>query len=708
MQPGRMLYTPSQLQPLIAPRSIAVVGASGRAGFANYVTKTLQAGPLADSLHLVNPRDAEVLGIRTVPNISDLPVAVDLAVIGMRADLVIPALRQAGERGVRAALIHASGFAEMGTASGIAAQAEIAQIAQLYDMRICGPNILGMFNYVDRVFISGPVQEHEAGPIGIVAQSGSLGQYLGHAPIPKMTSHILLAGNSADVDSFDYANYLVHQDGTRVVAMSIEGVRSVDRILELGEASRQLRKPVVVYKSGRSVRGARAALSHTASLVGSSDVVRAAFARAGLIEVDSWDDILETALFFVRAKQSHGLGVGVVTAMGGVTVSAADAADAAGVELPPLAPETRDKLIDFLPDFATCDNPTDLTAAMTTGHQFADALRMMASDPSFDVIVMPLAPAPTIPDRPSQVGLAAGESDKTIAVYWTRPLTQGVDFMTLLSDPSICLFTSIDRLFQTVARWHAWYRDLDRPVRVDVKLPAPLNLQQLVTSVDGSREGPKVLSEVGARTLCDLSSIPVVPGQLATTADEAAAVADVIGYPVVLKAIAPEVPHKTEVGAVLLGLTNDAAVRAGFHTVIGNLQHHAPEATLEGVLVTKMIEQSTEVIVGARRDPLFGPVAVCGLGGIFVELLGPPVVELAPLNLDIASRMIERMQGHALLDQFRGQPPRDVEALAQIIVDVSSLLAANDAVVEIDLNPVLVGAHGALAADALVVLDQST
>jgi len=329
MQAGRVLYTPSELRPLIAPRSIAIVGASGRAGFANYVTKTLQAGPLADRLHLVNPRDEEVLGIRTVPSVSDLPEAVDLAVLGMRADLVIATLRQAGERGVRAALIHAAGFAEMGTASGIEAQAEIAEIAKVYDMRVCGPNILGMFNYVDRVFISGPVQEHEAGPIGIVAQSGSLGQYLGHAPIPKMTSHILLAGNSADVDAFDYANYLIHQDGTRVVAMSIEGVKSVDRILEFGEAARRLRKPVVIFKSGRSERGARAAMSHTASLVGSSDVVRAAFARAGLVEVDSWDDILETALFFVRSKPSRGLGVGVVTAMGGVTVSAADAADAA-------------------------------------------------------------------------------------------------------------------------------------------------------------------------------------------------------------------------------------------------------------------------------------------------------------------------------------------------------------------------------------------
>lgn len=717
----RALYTPQQLAPLISPRTVAVVGASGRPGFATNVLRHLQEAQFGERLFVVNPNYEEVMGVRTVPTLGDLETELDLAVLGVGGAKAVDIVREAGQAGVKAVLIHASGFAEGGGAKGMALQDELVELAEKYGIRICGPNVLGLMNFKEGICLGGQLfPGRRPGNIGIVSQSGGLGLYLTQVPAKDaiLFSHCLCAGNGVDVQTFDFANYLLADDSTKVVAMAIEGVPSIGRMLELGDNARAAGKPIIVYKAGKTERGARAALSHTGSIAGSYVVCQAAFREAGLVEVRSYDDLVETAAWFAKAKPPTGRGAAVITGMGGVAVMACDWADAAGVDLPTPSEHTLDTLRATVPDYGTFHNPIDLTANPGGPDKFETALRLVADDPNFDVVVMPLAPSPSLAeDRPSAVCRVAAASNATVCVYWTSQWLEGPGTEVLAADPNVPMFRSLERLFATIKRWEWWHTTLGRPARSQVPDALDQGQRDEVHAVLDryANAGLRTLGEATAREVAAAAGLPIAHGRLVHSASDARAAAEDIGYPVVLKALSPDVLHKTEAGVVRLAVKDGPAVMTAFDEVKAALDAYRPGAALDGVLVGEMARGRTEMIVGARRDPVFGPVVVCGMGGVAVELFGPPAVALCPIDHAGAHEMITGLPGAASLGAHRGQPAADLAALADVVARVSALMVAEPRIMEIDLNPVLIRderAHstgdegaGAVILDALIVLD---
>jgi acyl-CoA synthetase (NDP forming) len=389
--------------------------------------------------------------------------------------------------------------------------------------------------------------------------------------------------------------------------------------------------------------------------------------------------------------------------MGGAAVITADAADEAGVELPYPSESTLQVLREVLPGFATFSNPADVTAASAqSGNAYETVYFAFARDPVYDTIVFPLAIAGTAEDRNALACKVAEEvPETTICVYWVSQWLEGPGTDALVDGTHVSLFRSLRRCFQAIVKWREWNR------RLLQALP-PEDPELVEGSRDRSAEEQSggVLSEAKSRDYLSAAGIEPTAGALVTNVDDALRVALEIGYPVVLKAISPEVPHKTEAGAVAVGIEGAAGVRREYESVVSNLIRFEPGAHVEGVLVTKMVTGGLEMLVGARRDPVYGPVVVCCLGGVAVEVMGRPVIDLAPVDRDLALEMVNRLPGSALLNGYRGSQPLDVSALTNLIVEVSNLITADERVLEIDLNPVVVHPVGCGASilDAMVVL----
>ncbi|MGC2174435.1 MAG: acetate--CoA ligase family protein [Acidimicrobiales bacterium] len=710
----RPLYTYAELTPLVRPRSVAVIGASERPGFGSKVVQHLKQTDV--NLSVVNPRYAQVHGIDTVANVSDLPSDIDCAVLTVNGEMSLGLLEECAVRGIKSALFYASGFAETGTDEGAQGQRTIQDIANKYSMRICGPNALGMLNIRDGIFLSTHAREGAAGNIGVVSQSGGLGVYMTQQTPSEQNlfSYCFCAGNSADIDALDFANFVIEDDTSKAVILVIEGVPNVARLMELGEASRRASKAIIVLKAGRTTSGAAAAMSHTGTLAGSQAAVSAAFREAGLVEVHDYEDLLETAIFFSRAKPPKAHGVAVVTAMGGCGVLAADAAEEAGVPLPMPMGKTLDRLREMVPSFATFSNPADLTAAPGSGSKFDSALRLFAADPLFDVVVMPMAPGVKEEDRPRVASRVAEETGSNIAVYWMSSHLEGPGSEVLMLDKNVSIFRSVRRCFQAVAKWYWWHGLASPTTDLDSEWAALRNSGLVAeasglisTALENAESRSRVtLNEDASRSVARAVGLPLVRGELATSPEEALRVASEVGYPVAAKAISQQVTHKTEAGAVRLGINDEDTLQEAFREVVSNTLAYAPTARVDGVLVTEMVGDALEVIVGARRDLTVGPLVVVGLGGSLVELFKAPAMSLAPVSHQRALEMIQEMPGSELLFGFRGSEPRDVSALADVVMRVSHLISDISELQEVDFNPVMVRVtgEGVAIADALIVV----
>lgn len=697
----RGLYGTRELTPLIAPRSIAVVGASNKPGYGLQILRAIRAGNFGGELYAVHPRDSDIDGVAAVPAVAALPNAVDLAIIGVGAAKVPGVLEDCAQRGVRAVLIHAAGFAETGTAEGQRLQHEVKQIQTRSGMVIAGPNCLGLWNFRQNLALARRVHNvDEAGPIGIVSQSGGLGSFLFDVPgAANLFSYCLCSGNSLDVDVFDLVNFLVEDAATDAIALVLEGISSGRRLQEAGARARAAGKPIVAFKCGRTERGAVAALSHTASIAGSSEFVRAAFDQAGIVTVDGYDDLLETTLFFARSRtrRSNVGGAGVATTTGGFAVMACDAAEECGVLLPALSPATESELHKVIPGFGSVGNPADLAGGPGGAERFAGALRAFAADPAFDTVVVPLGPSMdgAVARVRDAADVAAG-SAASICVYWVNPWESGPAMEAILADSRLSVFRSLRRMFVAI-RQRQWWGALSVPFAPDEAVLA-------IPNPGGQR---CTLTELASRAICSRAGISLAPAEFVESAQSAARAAEHLNAATVVKIVSPDLPHKSDVGGVRVGLNGPAETAAAFDEVMANAKRHAPTARLDGALVSVMLSGIAEVLVGARRDPVFGPAVVLNWGGVEAELHASPVVRLAPVDLDVAAAMIDELPGARRLSGYRGGVAGDVAALAQTIVALSELVVADTCIDEVELNPVLVRpvGFGAPALDTLVVVN---
>ena len=710
---GRSIYTRRDLQRLIDPRRVAVVGASETPG--SFGQRTL--ANLADftgEVFAVNPKYTTLLGRPCVPSIEALPAAPDCIVLCVGREMVPRMVAAAGAIGAGGAIVYASGFSETGKPERIAGQNDLIALSHRTGVRIAGPNCVGLANTGSRAGLNFmpdyAKMGHRRGPVGIVSQSGALGYTILQAMGRGIGfTHYLAAGNSADVDVCDYISYLAEDDDTRAIICLLEGVKDGGRFLQAARKARAAGKALIVYKAGNGEASGKAAMSHTGTMVGSSAAYQAAFRDAGCIAVDNLESVLERANFFAKAKApSSGHGVGVLSTSGGASVICADKSEEYGVPLPPLAPATEAALNTVVPDFGSVANPSDLTAeVLKTAETFGFCLDAFVADPGYSALVIPMVFAHSSASGARAVRLSetAKRTGRPIAVIWMNEWLEGPGSEAFDSDPRVSSFRSASRCFATLRAWFDWHAAKVTSEPAPARLAPAGAAAAARAAIDDARAKGRALNETDSKRVLAAYGITVPAENLVTDPEQAAVAASRIGFPVVAKIVSADIPHKTEAGGVRLSLQTGDEVRAAAAAILQSAKAYAPDAVIDGLSIQQMLPPGIELVAGIKQELQFGPLIAVGFGGIAVELLRDTAVRLAPVGLEGALDMLRGLKMFPLLNGYRGAPKADLGALASLIVRLSELGSElRDVIEEIDVNPVIARPDGAVAADALVVL----
>ncbi len=694
--------TGQRLTTLFRPRSVVLVGASDKSTFSLLAYRNLVEFGLADRTYLVNRRGATTHGQPTVSSCAQIGEPVDVAYLMVPQAATIEALHDAAAAGIRNACVLSSGYAEAGEA-GRAAQAELAATARSLDMVVLGPNHLGFANFTDGVPVcSVPGLPREGGPVALLSQSGaSSSAMLDFASMVNVgLSYMVTLGNEAMITAGHVLDFLVDDPATRAVAIFMETVREPEMFRRAARRAAEAGKAVVVLKAGSSALSARTAAAHTGALVGDDRVIGSVFADLGVIRVDSIEDMLITAGAAAALGRLARPGIGIVSISGGACDIVADRAEDLGAALPELAAPTRDALAGIMPAYGTVQNPLDVTgAAVIDPTIFTRAIQAMSADPSIGVVGIINALPWIDPGRPYHGqkfvdAIGAGmQAASCPAVYINQVLQPVTDFTRASMDQGQVRYV-IPGLRQAVValRNLAWWSDVTGAVAATpaVALPSP---------VPASDERRGLWSEWQGRRLLADAGIPVVPGRLATSADEAVKAAAEFGGSLAVKIVCAELMHKSDLGAVRLGVPADeAAVREAYRAVTA-----AAAGITSDVLISPMRTGGTELLVGVLRDPMWGPVLAVAVGGIFVEVLQDSVLAPLPVTPAQARRMLATLRGRALLDGARGAAPADLDALSVVIARIGDLAIALGGELEsLEVNPLWVDGAAIEALDTVV------
>lgn len=710
LEASRAVYRHEQTRRLIHPASIAIVGASPNpASFGARTVANLHS--YGGAIHLVNAKYQEIDGRPCAASISALAEVPDCVFVAVPRDAVKPVVEECVRLGVGGVVIFASGLGESSNPQHQAIQRDIVAMTRHTGTRLLGPNCLGMMNAVSGAlgtFTHIPVRMRLEGcrSIGLISQSGALGVGLGQAVERGVSfSHVLTSGNGCDVDAADQIAYLAEDPDCHAIACVFEGVSDPARLIEAGDIARRNGKAVVVFKIGTSESGAEAALSHTGALAGSAAGYNALFDRAGFVVVEQFEHLLETACFFAKAPRALASGVAVLTPSGGAGIMAADQAEVHGVALPQPGSELKAVLESHIPEYGAARNPCDVTAQILNNPaSFPACAEAFLKETDIGAVVTPYSTAMvSSAQRNIELGNQTRTHGKMACVFSLTGWAEGPGTRAMEMSPHLALFRSTARCFATLAAWVQWSNEQAVPeTRATPTLPA--------TQLRAVREalaaaGPeRTLPEGPSRRVLEACGVPVVNNRLVHNAEAAIEAAAEFGYPVALKVETPDLPHKTDAGVLRLNLKDAAAVREAYATVMTNALKATTAERINGVLVQPMIPSGVEIMVGARVDPLFGPMVVVGMGGILVELLKDTVASLAPVDTDAAHALLRRLRGYRLLQGFRGSAPADLNALADAISRISLLIhSAREDIAEIDVNPLICSASRVVAVDGLVV-----
>jgi len=707
---ARSLYQHSDLHRLIDPKVVAIVGASEARG--SFGERTLSnMASFTGEVFAVNPKYQTLLGRPCVASLKDMPVSPDCVVLCVARPMVEGMIETAAAVKAGGVIVYASGFAETSKPDRVEAQRAIADLAQRAGVPLVGPNCVGLANTRSQAGLNFMPDYagmgHRRGPIGIVSQSGALG----YTVLQGMQrgvgfSHYLSAGNSSDVDVCDFISYLAEDDDTRAIVCLFEGVKDGHRFLAAARRAYDAGKALIIYKAGNSDISSKAAMSHTGTMVGSSVAYQTAFADAGAIATDDLEDVLELASFFAKAKPPRrGRGVGILSTSGGAAVICADKAEQHGVPLPRLDPATAKALSSVVPEFGSVANPSDLTAeVLKTSETFGFCLDAFVADPSYSALVMPMifAHASSSGARASTLVDAARRTEQPLAVVWMNEWYQGPGSELLDTDPHVSVFRSADRCFSALRTWFDWHERRDKPFAKSPRRSEP-SAEAAARKIVAAGEGA-ALSESASKQVLAAYGIVVPAEMLAHTPEEAAQAVAKMDCPVAIKIVSADIQHKSDVGGVRLNVSTPEDARHVTADIFAAAAAHAPKARIDGVSIQQMVLPGVEIVLGVKNDAQFGPLIAVGLGGVMVELLRDTAVRLAPVGQQQAREMLSSLKAHALLTGFRGAKSVDVDALVDAICRLSELAHdLRDVVDQIDVNPVIVGARGAIAADALII-----
>lgn len=694
---------------LLKPRAIAIVGASATPGALGHsVLANLDRVGFAGAIHLVNPRRDTIGGRPCLKDIADLPDGVDVAILAIPRAGVLAAVHALAARGVGGAILFAAGFAEGGD-EGLAEQREIARVAAAAGMVIEGPNCLGLINFIDDVPLTfvdmPPLRETVGKRIGIVSQSGAMAAVIAVSLIAKElpVSFFISTGNEAASGVEDYVDYLIADPDTQAIALVVEQFRQPRRFLALARAARAAGKPIVLLHPGRSAAARASAATHTGAMAGDHAVMQALVEHAGVVLAGALEEVADVLDIALRCGPVE-RGPAILCESGAFKALSLDIAEAVGLDLPVLDETNSPGLRAAMPDFVAVSNPVDLTAQpLVDPDIYRRALAALIEDDRLGAVVIGLIQTdertaalkfpPIIAAieqlRPDKPVIFAGVDDGAAvpATYPTQLRRLGVPY-----------FPTPDRAYRALARWSAAGRG-----RAQASSPLPPIVVDLPPAGG-------VVPEYRSKALLAPHGLPFPAGQFVTSLDEAQRAAAAIGWPVVIKAQSPELSHKSDAGGVVIGLEDTAALAAGWNTLHDAVAAYRPGLRLDGVLVERMGARGTELIVGGRNDPEWGPVLLVGFGGVMAELFHD--VRLLPTDLSHAEIVaaLHTLKSGALLRGFRGSPALDIDGLAALIGRVGAVLRANPRLSEIDLNPVVVypAGQGVVALDALMLVAADT
>ena len=714
VSPVSPLYSRQDVLALYDPQSIAVIGASARAG--SFGGRTLEN--LADftgRLYSVNEKYIDINRMQCYPNVGALPESPDLAVLTTPATSVETLLEDCIQAGVRAVMVYASGFAEMGDDQAIAAQTRLAARARQAGVRLLGPNCVGLMNYRTQArisFATTPKGALTKGPaIGLVVQSGALGFALAQAKDRGVNfSHVLTCGNSADVDAADWVSALAEDPDCNVIACAFEGLADPLKFKRAADKARQWNKPLIVYKLATGEEGAAAAMSHTASLAGSALLWQAVFDDAGAVTVLDFDALVETSVFFAKSPPAKAEGLAVLSGSGGAAIMAADFAEDLGVPIPQPSEPVVKRLRELIPPYVPARNPCDVTAGVINDRDtlIACADALMGDDRYGALIYGYTYAYDTATERLPYLSAVAAKHGKPLIYVWLTQLGEGPGTIQAEQDPNVSVIRSMRRAMEILRKWQAWgagASDHKAPSITDQEAETKCRAQIADLRRDHRGALSEALGEAASKSLLSHYGIEVTQDRLCATADQAAQAAQQIAAPVVMKIDSPDIPHKSDAGGVVLNVQGGEAARQTYDQIIASVTAAHPAARINGVLVQEMVPQGLEIIAGFRNAPGFGPVMTIGLGGVLTEVLDDTATALAPVSAAKARAMLQSLRGARLLSGYRGAPPVDMTALSETIARLSQMAVdLSDEIAECDVNPIIALPDRAVAVDGLIIL----
>ncbi len=695
------------LDMFFAPRSVAVIGASREPGKLGHgVLSNIVSYGFPGRVYPINPNAQEILGKTCYPSVLTVPDSIDLAVIVVPARFVPGVLDECGRKGVRGAIIITAGFREVG-GEGARMEREIIAIAKRYGIRIIGPNVLGLIDTVTPINASFAAGMPKAGNIAFTSQSGALcTAILDWARARDFGfSRFVSIGNKADVDEIDLLTAWCEDPHTNVIIAYMEGVTDGARFMDIArQVTRRI--PVIALKSGSTGAGAKAASSHTGTLAGSERAYDAAFGQTGIIRAYSVQDLFDYAIAFSYQPVPPGDRIAIVTNAGGPGIMGTDAIEHSGLKLASLTAETQHHLTQHLPAAANVHNPIDVLGD-ALADRFALAVEAALRDPNVDGVLVILTPqvmtqvvesALAVCDAVERLG-SIGKP--VLGCFMGEAITEAG--AKVLNDHRIPNYQFPERAaaaFKAMSRFRNWR---DRPVQDIPNVTADKDKVRAI--FDKARtERRLALGDFEARDVLAAYGLRLPESVLAKSADEAVEAADRIGYPVVLKIASPDILHKSDIGAVKVGLATATQARDAFDLITYRATRYMPDADIWGCTVQEMVAQGKEVIIGMSKDAQFGPLLLFGMGGIYVEVLKDVTFRVAPISRQEAIEMIQEIRSFPLLKGVRGEKPSDLDAAVDALLRVSQLVTDFPEIVELDVNPLVIHEHGAVAVDMRIIL----
>ncbi len=688
---------------MLHPKSIAIIGASPDANKLNgRPFHFLRRDGYTGTLYPVNPKYADIDGVTCYPDVASLPETPDLAIVAVSQKLATAAIDALGEKGTPVAIIFSSGYSETG-AEGAQYELELLQTAQKHGMRICGPNNLGLINAFENItatFSQYADKTPIPGPVAFASQSGAFGTGISALARSRGIGlgYFINTGNQADITLVDALMEIADDPRISVLSAYIEGIRDGTELIRLAHKAMEVKKPLIITKVGRKAAGAKAAASHTGSLAGEDNVFDGVLSQHGGIRARNEEHMLDLVSAFTCCPIPEGNGIALITQSGGAGVLMADRAEELGLEVAVPTSETRKKLEAVIPSFGSTSNPIDVTGQFLAEPKIlTDSITIALEDSGIHSCIVWLQ-------------LMHGHVDLLVDIFKNVKTTVEKPFVVCWLDApesalqqlraaGIYVIGATERAVDVIAGLVQYGQAC---ARHDGQAPL------LASSKIHSEYTPPVAApSMYAATLLREAGISLAPAEVANDPRQASEIAGRLGYPVAVKIESPDILHKTEAGGVRLGLVDDNDVAEAAADILASAHSHAPDACIEGILVQKMKKPATELVLGVRRDPAFGPVVMVGLGGIFIETLEDVSFAAVPINPAQAALMLDGLQGRAVLDGARGKAPVNRSVLIQMICNLSEFAAAHPEVVELDLNPVFADGDDIVAVDWLMMVDQN-